>query len=303
MKRSLRKKFSSDAKYNLFIRVFLIAMATCSITPFILLVMSSVTEEKTIIKYGYAFWPREFSLAAYEYLMTTFDQIARAYGITIIVTIVGTTACLFITSMIAYPLSRKDMPFRNLLSFFVFFTMLFNGGLVPTYLMYTQLFHLKNSIFGLIVPLLMMNAYYVLLMRTFFATSIPEALLEAAKIDGAGEYKIYFGIVLPLSKPILATIGLFAGMAYWNDWYNGLIYITDPKLYSIQNILNRIIRDIQFLANNASMAGNANELISSVPSETVRMAIAVIGILPILVIYPFVQKYFVKGIALGAVKG
>lgn len=299
----MKRKFSSDAKYNLFIRVFLFAMATCSITPFILLVMSSFTDEKTIIKYGYSFWPKQFSLAAYEYLMTTFDQIARAYGITIIVTVVGTTACLVITSMIAYPLSRKDMPYRNLLSLFVFFTMLFNGGLVPTYLMYTQLFHLKNTIFGLIVPLLMMNAYYVLLMRTFFATSIPEALLEAAKIDGAGEYKIYFGIVLPLSKPILATIGLFAGMAYWNDWYNGLIYITDPKLYSIQNILNRIIRDIQFLANNASLAGNSNELMSNVPSETMRMAIAVIGILPILVIYPFVQKYFVKGIALGAVKG
>ncbi len=299
----MKNKMSTDAKYGIFIRVVLFMMAACSLTPFVLLVMSSVSDEKAIIKYGYSFWPKAFSLEAYSYLMSTFDQIARAYGITILVTIIGTTTCLFITSMIAYPLSRKDMPLRSILSFFVFFTLLFNGGLVPTYLMYTQLFHLKNTIFGLIVPLLLMNAYYVLLMRTFFATSIPEALLEAAKIDGAGEFKIFFGIVLPLSKPILATIGLFAGMNYWNDWYNGLIYITDPELYSIQNILNRIIRDIQFLANNASLAGNSNELMASVPSETVRMAIAVIGILPILVIYPFVQKYFVKGIALGAVKG
>lgn len=296
-------KMSSDAKYDIFIKVVLLIMAFCSITPFILLVMSSISDEKSIILYGYAFVPKEFSLAAYTYLMTTFDQIARAYGITLVVTIIGTSTCLMITSLIAYPLSRKDLPHRNIVSFFVFFTLLFNGGLVPTYLMYTQMFHLKNTLFGLIVPLLLMNAYYILLMRTFFATSIPEALIEAAKIDGAGEFKIFFGIVLPLSKPILATIGLFAGMNYWNDWYNGLIYITDPKLYSIQNILNRIIRDIQFLANNASLVGNANELISTVPSETVRMAIAVIGILPILIIYPFVQKYFVKGIALGAVKG
>lgn len=278
-------------------------MSFCSITPFVLLVMSSISDEKMIILHGYAFIPKAFSFAAYNYLLSTFDQIARAYGITLVVTIIGTSLCLMITSLIAYPLSRKDLPHRNMLSFFVFFTLLFNGGLVPTYLMYTQFFHLKNTIFGLIVPLLMMNAYYILLMRTFFATSIPEALLEAAKIDGAGEFKIYFSIILPLSKPILATIGLFAGMNYWNDWYNGLIYITEPELYSIQNILNRIIRDIQFLANNASLVGNTNELIASVPSETVRMAIAVIGILPILIIYPFVQKYFVKGIALGAVKG
>jgi len=297
-------KLNSDTGYNLFINIFLIALAAACVLPFLLLIMSSVTDETAIIRNGYSFLPEKFSLTAYAYLMTNFNQIARAYGITILVTAIGTSVCLTITSMLAYPLSRRDLPGRNLLSFLVFFTLLFNGGLVPTYLMYSQLLHIKNTLLGQILPLLLTNAYFVLLMRTFFSTSIPDALIEAAKIDGAGEFTIFYRIIIPLSKPVMVTIGLFAGMHYWNDWYNGLIYITDPHLYSIQNILNRIIRDIQFLANNASMAGsNSNEMMASVPSETVRMAIAVIGIFPILLIYPFVQKYFVKGIALGGVKG
>lgn len=297
-----KRRFSEDKVYQLVSKIILFIMSTCSLLPFFLLVISSVTDEKTIIKNGYSLIPAKLSSEAYDYLLSSFGQLSRAYGITILVTVVGTTCCLIITSLIAYPLSREDLPYRNLLSFFVFFTMLFNGGLVPTYLMYTQVFHIKNTLLGLIVPGLLMNAYFVLLMKTFFA-NIPPALIEAAKIDGASEFRIYFQLIIPLSKPVFATIGLFSGMMYWNDWYNGLIYLTDPKLFSIQNILNRIITDAQFLANNSNLAGNTSQLAATIPSATVRMAIAVVGIIPIIIVYPFVQKFFVKGIALGGVKG
>jgi putative aldouronate transport system permease protein len=181
--------------------------------------------------------------------------------------------------------------------------LLFNGGLVPTYLLYTQYFDLKNTLLALIVPGLLMNGFNVLLMRTFFITSIPVPVLESAKIDGSGEFRILYAIILPLSLPILATIGLFQTIAYWNDWFNGLIYLTEPKLFSLQNILNRIMSDLQFLSNNSNLGVDASQGLAKLPGATVRMAIAVIGVLPILVAYPFFQKFFVKGIMIGAVKG
>ncbi|CAM4191979.1 carbohydrate ABC transporter permease [Lederbergia lenta] len=282
--------------------IFLAFLAIISIIPFIILISSSFTTEEFILREGYNFIPAEFSLSAYEYLMNNSGNILRAYGITILVTIVGTTASLAITAMLAYSLSRKDLPYRNALAFFVFFTILFNGGLVPTYLVYTQVFDVKNTIWALIVPGLLVNGFNVLLMRSFFITSIPEPVIESARIDGAGEFRTFFSIVLPLSLPILATIGLLQTIVYWNDWFNGLIYITDSKMFSIQNMLNRMLSDIQFLSEG-SLGTNASEAASQVPSTSVRMAIAVVGILPIIVAYPFFQKYLVKGIALGAVKG
>lgn len=179
--------------------------------------------------------------------------------------------------------------------------MLFNGGLVPTYMVYTQLFDLKNTLMALIIPSLLMNAFFVMLMRTFFLTSIPAAVIESAKIDGAGEFRIFVRIVLPLSLPILATVGLFQTIHYWNDWFNGMVYVTDDKLYSLQNLLNRILLDIQFLSS--SNFGSQTELSANTPTESVRMALAVIGVLPILIAYPFFQKFFVKGLTVGAVKG
>ncbi|MGO4275606.1 carbohydrate ABC transporter permease, partial [Paenibacillus sp. TAF58] len=205
------------------------------------------------------------------------------------------------TALLAYPLSRSVTPHRNLIMFIVFFTLLFNGGLVPSYLVYTQIFHIKNTIWSLIVPGLLMNGFYIMLMRTFFQTTIPSALIESAQIDGAGEYRTLWSIVLPLSTPILATIGLFECIMYWNDWQLGMIYITDPKLFSIQNLLNRIMQDIQFISTN--MTNNAGDAMQQMPTDAVKMAIAVIGVLPILVAYPFFQKYFIKGIMIGAVKG
>ena len=217
------------------------------------------------------------------------------------VTLLGTVLSVLLTILFAYPLSRKELPGRYFFSFVVFFTMLFNGGLVPTYMMYTQFFHIKNTIWALIVPSLLMNAFYVIMMRSFFSNSIPDALVEAARIDGAGEYRILAQVVLPLSKPMVATVSLMVGLNYWNDWTNSMYYITDEKLYSLQAILNNIINSITFLQE--STQSNAAGLAASMPSTGIRMAIAVVGILPILCIYPFFQKYFVQGIVVGGVKG
>lgn len=188
--------------------------------------------------------------------------------------------------------------------FFVFFTMLFNGGIVPSYIMWTQIFHMKNTVWALILPGLLMNGFHVILMRNYFSQNIPVQLIEASKIDGAGEFKIFMEMILPLSLPIMATIGLFVGIGYWNDWTNGLYYVTKPDLYSLQNLLNRILQDVQFLSSSTvSQASGGNAAMTEMPSVSIRMAISVVGILPILVLYPFFQKYFVKGITVGAVKG
>ncbi|ULT58307.1 carbohydrate ABC transporter permease [Neobacillus drentensis] len=282
--------------------IVLIILAAGSIIPLIILLSSSLSDEASILKEGYSFFPKEVSFAAYDYLLSNSSSILRAYGITVFVTIFGTFVSLVMTSFLAYGLSRRDLPFKNVFAFIVFFTLLFNGGLVPTYLVYTQVFDIKNTIWALIVPGLLMNGFNVLLMRTFFMTSIPEPIIESARMDGAGEFRTFFSIILPLSLPILATIGLLQTIIYWNDWFNGLIYITEPSLFSIQNILNRMLSDIQFLASS-NLGSNTSTAAAQIPTTAVRMAIAVIGILPILIAYPFFQKYLVKGIALGSVKG
>ena len=202
--------------------------------------------------------------------------------------------------MLGYGLS-KEIPGRRILNFFVVFTMLFNGGLVPTYLVYTKYLHLSNTIWALIIPSLLMNAFHVMLVRNYFSTSIPESLIESAKLDGASEMMIFRAIVLPLSKPIMATIGLMLALSYWNNWTNGLYYLDDTSLYSIQNVLNAINNNIIAINSVSNMGLAINK--SEIPALTARMAIAVIGILPMLCIYPFFQKYFVKGITIGAVKG
>ena len=274
-----------------------------AIMPVILLIMSSITDNDTLIRDGYGFIPAKFSLKAYEYIFE-FDTVPRAYVISIVLTLVGVFCSLTITTMLGYALARQGLPFRGIITFLVFFTMLFNGGLVPTYINYSTVFNLKNTFFALLIPSLMMNAFNVLMMKSYFVTGIPDALLEAAYIDGASEFKAFFSIALPLAKPIVATIGLFIGIGYWNDWMNGYIYLTKrTDLYSIQNLLNRMIQNIQFLMQNSSTISNANQGLASIPSVSVRMAMAVVGVLPIVIVYPFIQNNFVKGITLGGVKG
>lgn len=282
-----------------FSHIAMLLFAAFCIIPFILLISASFTDQNAIIANGYSFIPSTFSTDAYRYLFERGSDIARAYGVTVFITVVGTLIGLTITVLLAYPLSRSETPHRNPIMFIVFFTMLFNGGLVPSYLVYTQLFDLKNTIWALIVPGLLMNGFYVMLMRTFFQ-SLPNALIESAQLDGAGEYRTLWSIVIPLSTPVLATIGLFLTIMYWNDWQNGMIYITDPQYFSIQNLLNRIMQDIQFISSN--MSSNTGDAMQKMPTDSVKMAIAVIGVLPILLAYPFFQKYFIKGIMIGAVK-
>ena len=281
--------------------ILMIILAAACIIPFILLVMSSITDESSLLKNGYSFFPAKFSLDAYKTLLVDSRSIVRGYIISIFVTVVGTFANLALTTLFAYPLSRKDLPKKGFFAFVIFFTMLFNGGLVPSYMMWTGVFHIKNTLAALIVPNLMMGAFYVIMMRTYFTTNIPDAVLEAARIDGAGEFKILLRVVLPMSKPIIATLALLVGLNYWNDWLNGLYYIKNDQYYSIQVLLNKMLLDVQYLMSGA--AGGALTQNITLPATGIKMAVAVMGVFPVLVIYPFFQKYFVKGIVIGAVKG
>ena len=290
--------------FQVIIHIFLILFALCAVLPIWILVAGSVTGEQELILEGYSFIPKTYSMDAYEYLLHKGADILRAYSITIIITVVGTAVSLLMTPLLAFPLSRKDFRARNIFAFLVIFTMLFNGGIVPSYIMYTQIFHMKNTIWALIIPGLLMNGFNVILMKNYFAQNIPSELIDAMKVDGAGEFCIFFRMVLPLSLPIMATVGLFVGIGYWNDWTNGLYYVTDTSLFSLQNLLNRILQDVQFLSSSTlSQAAGGAAAQTQMPSVSIRMAISVVGILPIMVLYPFFQKYFVKGITIGAVKG
>lgn len=291
-----------DKLQQTLMHIFMILLVLCCVLPFLLMVMASFTDEQTLIRNGYSFFPEKFSLETYRYIMRSAKTIFRGYFMTIIVTVVGTICNLALTVLFAYPLSRRDLPYRGVLSFILFFTMLFNGGLVPTYMMYANTFHIKNTIWALLVPSLMMNAFYVIMMRSFFTTNIPDALIEAAKLDGASEMKILRLVILPLSKPMIVTLVLMVGLNYWNDWMNGMYYVTDNSLNTIQMILNNMIQNVEFLSKSASMLG-ADAAKIRMPTVGIRMGIAVIAVLPVMVIYPFLQKYFVKGIVVGGVKG
>ena len=282
--------------------IIMIIIVFYCLVPLALLLISSLTDNECLVRNGYSFIPEAVSLSAYEYLVGSGSDIMRAYGMSFVVTGIGTIISILLTTSLAYAISKSNLPGKKFLTFFVFFTMLFNGGLVPTYLMYTGTFHIKNTIFALIIPNLLVRAYYIMLMRSYFLTNLPGEVMEAAAIDGASEFQIFRKVAVPMSKPIIATVIMFTMILYWNDWQNGLYYLTTKtSLYTIQNLLNRMIQEIQFLSTNA-VVGQTIDM-SSIPSTAVRMAIAVIGILPIAIVYPFVQKNFAKGITLGAVKG
>lgn len=291
--------------YQIMINAVMLLVVVTVVVPFLLLFMSSITDENTLLVNGYSFFPERFSLGAYAYIFRSGDKIFRAYGMTVLVTLLGTLVNVTLSALFAYPLSLKNLPGKRGITFFVFFTILFNGGLVPSYILWSNYIGVKDSIWGLLLPGLLMSAMNVLLIRTYFSTSIPDTLFEAAEIDGAGQMTIFAKIVLPLGKPILVTIGTFSGLAYWNDWTNGLYYITKrTELFTIQNLLNQMVSDLQFLSQNAGNVSSDVALeLSKVPSTGVQMAIAFVAILPIILIFPFLQKYYAKGIALGAVKG
>lgn len=298
-----KKLMASDTKiFKIVSTIILGLLALVALLPIILIVIASFTDETTLLRNGYSFFPEMWSADAYVYMIQQGSTIFRAYGISILVTIIGTVVSVLITTMIAYPMSRRNFKYKNALAFFVFFTMLFNGGVVPSYMMWTQVFQIKNTLWALIIPNYLCGAFNIFLVRNYYANSIPEALIESAQIDGASELTIFFRIIFPLAVPTVATISLFTALIYWNDWVNALYYIQKPQYYGIQNLLIRIMNNIQYLKSGAASVAVGTGAIS-LPSNAVRMSMAVIGILPIVVIYPFVQKYFVKGVVVGAVKG
>jgi len=292
----------SSKAVQVVLHIVMIVLSLFCLLPFILLIVSSVTSEQTLIQNGYSFFTTDIDLAAYRYLLVDSGTIVRGYLISAGTTVVGTTLNVIVTLLFAYALSRKDLPGRAFLSFFLFFTMLFNGGLVPSYMMWTQVFGIKNTFAALVVPNLLMGAFYVIMMRTYFNTNIPDAVIEAGRIDGASEVRILIQLVLPMSLPIIATIALLVGLGYWNDWLNGLYYISNDRFYGIQVILNRMLLDTLFIKNNASTT-LGSQLAIAVPTTAVKMAVATLGAIPVLIAYPFFQRYFVKGITIGAVKG
>ncbi len=283
--------------YNL-----LTVLSVLSVVPFLLMIMSSLSSEQSITANGYLLFPSEFSLEAYRYLWNNASVIGRAYVVTVGMSVTGTLLGVLMTLLLAYALSRPSLPGRKLLNFYVIFTMLFNGGLVSTYLIYTEVFHIKNTLFALLVPSLLMNAFNVMLARNFFEFNVPASLIEAAKIDGASEFQVFWKIVFPVSKPIIATIAMFVFMAYWNDWNNGLYYLTDTRLYNIQNVLNDMLKNIQFLKNSSDIASELMSAMGNIPSASVRMAIASAVAVPVLIIFPFFESFFVKGIVMGGIK-
>lgn len=282
------------------VNLFFVLLSIAIVVPFVLLIAISLTEEKTLLLNGYHLWPREISFLAYEVIFKAPTQLLHAYQITILVTVVGTAASLLLTSMIAYSISRKDYRYRRVTTLYVFFTMLFSGGLVPLYIMVTQYLGLKDSIFALIVPYLI-SAFYVLVMKGFM-DKIPGEIVESAKIDGSGEWRIFFTIILPLSLPALATVGLFISFGYWNDWWLGLLFIDNQRLVPLQLLLYRIMNNIEFLSN---MTNNSSLQIAlaDFPSLSTRMAMAIMVAGPMMFVFPFFQKYFIGGLTVGSIKG
>ena len=281
--------------------LLMILLVIACIVPFWLLFASSFTDESVLLLEGYSLFPRELSLSTYEYLWAARSGVLRAYMMSIIITAIGVTTNVILTVLFAYPLSRKDLPGRGILAFIIFFTMLFNGGLVPTYMVYTRMVGLQDTIWAMIVPNLLLNAFYIIMMRTYINSNIADEIIESARIDGANEFKCLIQIVLPMCKPIIGTLALMALIGYWNNWTNGMYYIqTRRDLLGIQNYLMTVLNSSQALQAQASQ-GLVD--IKKVLSVSLRMALAVVAVIPVLIMYPFFQKSFVKGITLGSVKG
>ena len=257
--------------------VVMIILCILAVAPFWLMIAGSLTDNTALARTGYQFIPAQFSLEAYAYIVREWAQIGNSYLVTVVVTLAGTVASLFMVSLAGFALSQRDVPGLKVVSTLIIITMLFNGGVVSSYIIYSNLIHIKDTIWALIVPNLLLNGFNVVLVKNYMTHSLPFELQEAAEIDGAGPFGIYAQIILPLSKPILATVGLLTAVGYWNDWTNGLYFVTDSKLYSVQLLLNQMNNNIQYLASHSSLAGSQG----SVPGTSMRMAIAVVGILPI----------------------
>lgn len=301
MKLKRKKKINL---YQIILHTFFVVFSILCIAPIILVVMVSITDNQTLMTEGFSYLPKKYSLEAYKYIFYDAKSVINSYLVTIGVTIAGTILSLFITSLYAYPISRNDLPYKKFFTFIIFFVMLFNGGLVSSYIINTKLLHFNNNVIALLVPFLI-TPFNVLIMKTFFQNTIPGSLLEAAQLDGASEIKVYQSIIVPLSKPVLATVGLFNTLGYWNDWFSSLLYISEKNLFTIQYVMYKSLMNIEFLKNNiaAGAGGNLAVEVMRAPSQGIRFAMVVIGVGPMLLAYPYFQRYFIEGLTVGSIKG
>ena len=287
---------------NVIFNICLAVLSLICVIPFIFVMIISITDEESLTMNGYRFIPEKFSLYAYEYIVSAGENILRSYGVTILVTVLGTVLGLLLTGTYAYALSRKTYAYRKFFTTVITIPMLFSGGMIANYLIVTKVMMLKDTIWALIL-LLCLNSFNIIVLRTFFKTSIPDAVVESAKIDGASEWRLFFQIVIPMALPGLATIGLFLTLGYWNDWFNAMMYMDNKDMIPLQYLLIQIESSIDWLANNkATMGVDGIAVAANMPKETIKMAIVVISTLPIIFAYPFFQRYFVNGLTVGAVK-
>lgn len=288
--------------YDIILNIIFILIGLTFVIPFLYVISASLTSEAELTNGGYQLIPHMIDFTAYQYVFHNPREILTAYYVTIITSVVGTIASLIVMALAAYPLSRSNFIFKKQFTFFMFFTMLFSGGLIPTYILISQYLKMNDTLSVYIIPTLA-NAWYIVIIRTFFK-GLPEALVESAKIDGASETTVLLRIILPLSKPVLATIGLLTLLARWNDWTTSLYYISNPDLYTLQYLLQRILREAEFLRGmmtNVPIA--ADQSYASPPMESLKFAMAVVAAGPLTIVFPFFQKYFAKGLTVGAVKG
>ena len=294
-----QNRIKKDGFYlKLFFYIIIAIFALLCLFPLVLMIVSSFMNEKEIMAEGYKLFPKEITTSAYDFLFRNPKKLINAYTVTILITVAGTLTGLVIMSMAGYVLSRNDFKYRNAISFFIYFTTLFSGGLVPTYILMVNYLGLKDNILAMILPS-MVSAWSIFLMRNFMK-AIPDSLYESAAIDGAGDFRIYWQIFMPLAMPSLATIGLFLALGYWNEWYNAMLYIQSQVKFPLQYFLQKIVTqaNVQLLIQQGAVVNT-----SDLPSESIKMATAVVAIGPIILLYPFVQKYFVSGLTIGAVKG
>lgn len=297
-----KRIWTSDViTFNVLGYILLIAFALMCILPFYLVVVSSFQAESVLTREGFLLYIKEFSLKSYQMCLKNPTSILRAYGITSLVTVVGTALSVLLCTMTGYVLSRKDFKARNFFSFFFFFTTLFSGGLVPWYIICVRYLNFKNTIYALILP--MIFSVWNMIIAKSFMNGLPAAVTESAKIDGANDLTIYIRLIMPLSTPLIATLGLFSALGYWNDWYNCMLFITREEMYDLQYYLQTMLNNADAIKKAAQMSNGATGVVTNVPLEGMKMAMTVIATGPIVLLYPFVQRYFVKGLTIGAVKG
>lgn len=306
-----KKTLEGLAKFNrvkpvtniIYSLVFIILALMCLI-PLIFVIIISFTDTQSIAIQGYSFFPSGWSVQAYESMFANSYSLLRALGNTLFVVVVGTVLGLVLNATMGYVLSRSNFKLKKLYTWIVFIPMVFNGGMVSSFMVNTNVLHLKDTIWALILPLAV-SSFYIIILRTFFTTTVPDSLIESGKIDGASQLRIFFQIVVPISLPALATVGLFLAFTYWNDWFQALLYVTnETALWPLQYMLMSIEKNLQFLAQNPAMAGMAAaELLAKLPQDGVRMALVVLTVVPIACTYPFFQRYFISGLTIGAVKG